>query len=513
MNSPFKALRESLYTLRVFFSGKMADGPQKSLLKFSIFTGLIYFIQATGSQGGFPGQTLFFYCKEGLRFTPEDLATLYFWIGFAWLVKPLLGLISDFFPIMGYRRKSYIFLCNGLAVLSWFIMGYLAYTNQLVDFIHIVIPMSFIGLWFAMTDVAADGLTVQTGQETKRDGNLQSIQWGMINIGSLLIAITSTLVANWVMPDTGNEFFTLTQSVNNKLAVVFVFTALFPLTNIFTCHYLVREEKSVYSWKQIKETMRNIWNGVSNKGVWILVICIFGLHFSPGVGIPFSYYIRNYCGPEHGQMPKMWMAYYSSYGDVLTIIGIIIFNAVWLKINPKKWLYVTAVLGAFATIWQLWIDSIWDLVVITTFFGTISGAMHVCFMTIASRNTPKFAEGVIFAGYCSIMNVARSTSTLVGGKMHTQLSEGGAWYYITQKLQWLTDIGVSPYMKAVIPLMILSALFTLFTIPFITLLRLYKNDYTMMWGLEPLSEKTKGIFYIFVNIYLYLMLRLKYKRR
>ena len=46
-------------------------------MRFAVFAGLVYFVQATGSTGGIAGQTISFYCKEGLGWSSGTVA--YFW--------------------------------------------------------------------------------------------------------------------------------------------------------------------------------------------------------------------------------------------------------------------------------------------------------------------------------------------------------------------------------------------------------------------------------------------------
>lgn len=45
-------------------------------------------------------------------------------VGTAWLVvQPLYGFLSDGFPILGYRRRSYMALAGVLGALSWFALS------------------------------------------------------------------------------------------------------------------------------------------------------------------------------------------------------------------------------------------------------------------------------------------------------------------------------------------------------------------------------------------------------
>src|SRR5258708_28137803 len=49
--------------------------------------------------------------------SPAYLAIL----NFPWIIKPVFGLVSDFIPLFGYRRKSYLILSSicGVAAYAW----------------------------------------------------------------------------------------------------------------------------------------------------------------------------------------------------------------------------------------------------------------------------------------------------------------------------------------------------------------------------------------------------------
>src|SRR5713226_354070 len=61
--------------------------------------------------------------KTQLHFTAETLALFMFIATFAWNVKPIAGILSDSFPLLGTRRRHYMLFGAGLAALCWFLMG------------------------------------------------------------------------------------------------------------------------------------------------------------------------------------------------------------------------------------------------------------------------------------------------------------------------------------------------------------------------------------------------------
>jgi len=59
---------------------------------------------------GIASQPIFFLLKDELHLSAAETAAFLATISIAWGIKPLYGLLSDFFPLFGYRRKSYLLL-------------------------------------------------------------------------------------------------------------------------------------------------------------------------------------------------------------------------------------------------------------------------------------------------------------------------------------------------------------------------------------------------------------------
>ena len=58
----------------------------------------------------FPNLALTFFFKDTLKLTPSQISLIYSIYVIPDIIQPLFGLISDFFPICGYRRKIYIII-------------------------------------------------------------------------------------------------------------------------------------------------------------------------------------------------------------------------------------------------------------------------------------------------------------------------------------------------------------------------------------------------------------------
>src|SRR6185295_4191976 len=87
--------------------------------------GLYYFNQGFGEPGaGLLAQPL----QKLLHSFGKDTDTIGLFMGVLtapWWIKPIYGLLTDFVPIAGYRRKSYLLLTGGLTIVGFVALCYL----------------------------------------------------------------------------------------------------------------------------------------------------------------------------------------------------------------------------------------------------------------------------------------------------------------------------------------------------------------------------------------------------
>ncbi len=467
--------------------GKLDKTPNHQFLKFYFFCAAVYLVQATGTMGGIAGTAITFFMKEGLGLTATTMAYIAAVTSVAWWIKPGFGLLSDFVPIGGYRRKSYIYICNTVSILLWLSLAALSYKGLMTTYWPIAIVSCVMAFCFAMTDVVADGLMVQTGKaaaegkskEEEKTGDFQSVQWITIRLGTMATVLLGTLLANWAMPDNGTSSFEVTQQVFNRMAVIFLVASFFPLINILATYFLTEEEKIVLNRENFRRIKEGIKKALKMKRLWILALCIFGLHFSPGWGQPFFYYMRDHCGPDGGQLAKMDMAWLSTFESAMGAIGVFAYSMRWRKkINLNTLLYISVLLGFFSSFCYLWVKDIYSLYLLAAIFGPIGGFIFLAYLNIAAKNCPDLAEGFVFAGLMSVFNIASSASSALGGWFYDKLEMGGDWYAWGWKMtSWLTDYGVSPHMVGLRPLIIISAFFTLLTLFLIPLMKLDRHGF------------------------------------
>src|SRR5580658_10617613 len=106
---------------QAFSSAKIAiPHDDRTIGHLLIFFALVYVVEGLGQIGGLVSQPLNYYLKEVQGWTPVQVTAFVTAFNLPWIIKPVYGLISDFVPLFGYRRKSYLIVANVAAIAGFF---------------------------------------------------------------------------------------------------------------------------------------------------------------------------------------------------------------------------------------------------------------------------------------------------------------------------------------------------------------------------------------------------------
>src|SRR5262249_58601067 len=95
----------------------MAEPRPYGISRLMLFFAVVYTVEGfCQAKVGVIWQPLTHYLKESHGWDALHIATSLAVLDVAWVVKPLYGMISDFLPLFGYRRRSYLLLANAVAV-------------------------------------------------------------------------------------------------------------------------------------------------------------------------------------------------------------------------------------------------------------------------------------------------------------------------------------------------------------------------------------------------------------
>lgn len=124
-------------------------------------------------------------CPTG--WTADKISSLVALMSIPWSIKPLFGLLTDFVPLFGSRRRSYLLVCTALssAALATLFAASIQNTENL-GLSTLAATLSVATLCIAFGDVVADAHMVEQGQRYNLIGRFQSVQWFFLMTASIL---------------------------------------------------------------------------------------------------------------------------------------------------------------------------------------------------------------------------------------------------------------------------------------------------------------------------------------
>lgn len=347
---------------------------------------LIYFTQGIGS---LPSQALFYYLRETLGMAVSTIMMLGSITSIPWMVKPLYGLLSDRFPIFGYRRKAYIILSGILSVIACLLLG----LSPFVSVGLLITLLALDSLGGAIKDVAVDGLMVEEGKRTGLTGKIQSIQWGTLALAQVLTGVAGGYIA---------EHFSY------KMAYLIV--GLFPLA-IIALAMRYRETKATPLIAHKRSILTDAKNWFKNRQFVLTTLFLFCLWFSPATGTPILDRMRGELA-----LSKVWIGWLSTIGSMAGICGAVLYFKFAQQLNIRRWLVAAVLISAVSTLAYLWLTPttvLWYAIV----FGLSTQFAHLVLMDLMARSCPEGSEATTFALVCSVVNFGTFCSNIAGAKL------------------------------------------------------------------------------------------------
>ncbi len=382
--------------------GSPPESTAHALRRLAPFFAAIYFVQGIAEpSAGIAGLPIFYLLKERLGLRPADTATFMSMVAVAWTIKPLYGLTSDFFPLFGYRRKSYLLCMTALAAAGWLLLGLQpthAYWPTLV-------VLMLCGLGLAFSDVLCDAVMVQTGKPLKLTGRFQSIQWGAISTAQVLAGVGGGWLAQHVSPQS-----------------TFLLIAAFPAISFLTTAVTLREPRSRFDREALLTTARAIWSAIGSRHLWLAAGFIFLYNFSPSLGVPLNFYMVDTL-----RFSKMSLGGLGSLGAGAGIVGAFLFGRYFRHLPVRRLLNLAIAIGVVSTLAYWGLVGWWSAVALAVGTGASTMVALLAILDLAARSCPDKAEGTFFAALMSVNNLAAIASANVGGRLYEWV---GLWWLI-----------------------------------------------------------------------------------
>jgi MFS family permease len=360
--------------------------------RLALLFGVVYFAQGMWY---LPNQTITIVFKDTFGLSAGQVATFFSIAVIPWLFKPVYGLLSDFVPVFGYRRKSYFIggsALASLAALAVVAVGDPAYWPLAVLF-------TLMGFGLAFTDVITDAVMVENGRALGLTGAFQSVQWAAIYGASVLVGVVGGYLAE-------------TRSLRTTFAVA----ALFPLVSCAMAVVFVRDTRTRLDAEALAATGRAILDAARSRTVWLIAAFIFLFNFRPSFGPAFLYYQTDTL-----KFSQQFIGVLAALQSIGFMLGAFLYAPLSRRAPLKRIIVAAIAVDAVTTLAYLVYRGPISALVIDSSFGIVAMMIQLAFLDLAAKSCPPRVEGTFFALLMSVFNAGQQGSQVVGGYLYDWL--------------------------------------------------------------------------------------------
>lgn len=412
--------------------------PRNAIGMMLFYFGLVYFMQGLGQASGLVSQPLNFFFKEALGLNPAQVTEYLAILTFPWIIKPIYGIISDFFPLLGYRRKTWLLAMNGLAA------GGFLWLTGLDTPSAIVSAMLLTAFGTAASDVIVDAIMVEKGNALNATGRFQGVQWFWFYLAAIGTSLAGGYLCSLFAP-------------SKALSIAAMITFFAPLTVMVASWLMVKEEKSKVNIAGFKDTFVNplmkinkyllgaaglgivaavfyfgtvaIWAApfvialfaFRSKVLWMVALFIAFFNFSPSFGTPFYYHMTDTL-----KFSQDFIGQLGAWSSAGSVLGSLLFAKYFAKQSTRFNLTFSIITGVIGTLAYLMLiapsANAWLIAIsLNLVFGVCSMVAVLSVLTLAAKACPEKSEGFTFAALMSVYNAAAQVSAIVGARLYVDV--------------------------------------------------------------------------------------------
>jgi Na+/melibiose symporter-like transporter len=390
--------------------------------------GLLYFVQGiVEPTDGLLSQPI----KSLLRTWGYSAATTAWFISvlsIAWAIKPLYGLLTDFVPLAGSRRRSYLLLTTAVASISLTVVYLLPLTSERAVLLLLLLLPSAVAI--AFSDVVIDAMMVAAGQPRGMTGRLQSIQWSSMYAATIVTGVAGGMLSQWGMQQTGFLIAGVSCGVS-LLAVLF-------LVQERRQPALPRTKAAASAKCDVVDgypshAIAEIWQTLREPSILAIGAFLFLWSFNP-----FSATVLYYYSTEALHFSEQFVGSLTSWHAVGLLTGSIFYGFI-CRMLPLGWLiHGSIVAGILATIAYWGYRDPTSGVLISLGVGVVYAIGSLIQLDLAARVCRPETAGTTFALLMSLTNLGAALSQGIGGSIYEEMAE--RWGYVLA-FQILVGVG------------------------------------------------------------------------
>lgn len=341
-----------------------------------------------------------YFLKDTFNVSPSMLTNILSLAKIPWIIKPLFGLITDFLPIFGYRRKYYILICGILISISLINLSFFT-TTLLEAKLNLLLYNSSV----SFISILGQTIIVELIQEDPKNSSLVTIDYLTASIGYLISSFLQGLLV---------EKF--------SIKFVFQFSAILPIFLITSGLLLIEKKINLNDEKKNNNNsnlLKELIQYLLQKKIIITLIYFMVLLSTPIYYDTLFYYYNNQLKFSPNDIGKI-----NFYGTLLNIFLITIYN----KYNWNKY---TKIFLLTIKILSMLVCQMHYFVVNNNYLNYNISPYSIIFLSdsikvpliqmqnlplseITAELSPKNLEGTVHSLFVSVMNLSNMFGSLFG---------------------------------------------------------------------------------------------------
>lgn len=369
------------------------DGISRLMLFFAVVYTVEGFCQA---KVGVVWQPLTHYLKETQSWDALQIAASLAVLDVPWVVKPIYGIISDFVPLFGYRRRSYLLLANAGATAAFL------WTTQLLAPTPLIAALVLTSIAMAAASTVCGALLVENGQKHNASAAFINQQWLWFNIAVMVASLLGGVLIEWLSP-------------SGALHAALAIAAAAPVL-VVTSVGLVEEQRAGIRLCELQAALHGFVAALRSRTLWLIAGFLFLYYFSPGFGTPLYFHMTDTLHFSQGTIGLL-----SSVSAVGWIAGGLIYRY-WLRgMTTPSLLNLSIWAGTLATLAYLGMIDESTAIVVYFLNGVAGMVANIATLALAADHCPPRSEGFAFAALMSVINLATPLHDTIGALLYEHL--------------------------------------------------------------------------------------------
>ena len=359
--------------------------------------GAIYFVQGVGepTEGliSQPVRSLL----SGWGRTDAEITDFAALVAIPWSLKPAFGLLSDFVPLLGSRRRNYLIASTaatalGLAAL-WFLPAEAPSRGALLGWL--LVPTAAV----AFSDVVADALMVELGQPRGITGTLQGVQWACMYGAT----IGTGLLGGWLSQHGLERYgFGICAALSAALLVV---------TILYVKDPPAPRRRRSEAWGVLRSVAKA-------RGLWAVAGFLFLFNFNPFTNDVLYLHVTRAMGLEqqfYGQMVAILAA--------SCMLASSLYATYCRRVPMRALVHASIALGVVMTLCYAALNGPMAAALLMVPVGLTYMTATLIQLDLAAQACPPEVAGTAFALLMALENLAVSGSTFLGGRLYVEGTE------------------------------------------------------------------------------------------